>query len=602
MQDLLLNAVIYLAAAVIAIPIAKRFGLGSVLGYLIAGIVIGPWGLKLIADVEAILHFSEFGVVLLLFVIGLELNPRRLWQMRWPILGLGGGQVIGTGLALAAAGIALGWSWQVALAAGMGLSLSSTAIALQPLTERNLLATPGGRSAFSILLFQDIAVIPMLAVLPLLAIAAPAAPADGDGWIGVAKALAAVGIIVFGGRYLTRPLFRMVAATGLRETFTAVALLLVIGIALLMQLAGLSMAMGTFLAGVLLAESEYRHELESDIEPFKGLLLGLFFTAVGMSVDFGLLLARPGTVLGLTLGLILVKAGILLLVARAARLQLSQTALFVFLLAQGGEFAFVLFGAASGLGVMDRDTVDLLIVVVALSMVTAPLLVVVNDRLIEPRFVRVTTRPHDTPTDEGNPVIVAGFGRLGQIVVRLLYANRIGVTVLDHDPEVVDTLRKFGFKVFYGDATRLDLLEAAGAAKAKVLVVAVDEPAASLALVDLAKQHFPQLKIVARARDLTHAVELMNREIPVIERETFHSALKLGEETLRALGQPAYAAHRTARIFRRHNEALLRQIHAHWDEDIDKRVSLQQQARARLQQNLEADERAQAEARGLGWD
>lgn len=602
MDGLLINAVIYLAAAVIAVPLAKRLGLGSVLGYLIAGIVIGPWGLKLITDVEAILHFSEFGVVLLLFVIGLELNPRRLWQMRWPILGLGGGQVVGTTLALAALGVLLGLAWPVALTAGLGLSLSSTAIALQPLTERNLLTTPGGRSAFSILLFQDIAVIPMLALLPLLAFG-PAMAGHGEGWVGAAKAVAAIAIIIFGGRFLTRPLFRIVAATGLREVFTAVALLLVFGISLLMQLAGLSMAMGAFLAGVLLAESEYRHELETDIEPFKGLLLGLFFTAVGMSVDLGLLFSQPLKVLGMTAGLLVVKAMVLFGVARSARLQWGQTALFVFLLAQGGEFAFVLFGSAADFGIMNAEMVALLTVVVALSMASAPLLVVFNDKVIEPRFLRLDNdRPHDVPEDEGNPVIVAGFGRFGQIIVRLLYANRIGVTILDHDSEIIDTLRRFDFKVFYGDATRLDLLEAAGAARAKVLVVAVDSQEASLQLVDLAQRHFPQLKIIARARDLPHAMELMNRNVPVIERETFRSALHLGEETLRALGQPAYAARQKALTFKLHNEALLDQLHAHWDEDMDKRITLQRQARARLLQNLEADEKAQQAARGLGWD
>jgi len=601
MDGLLLNAVIYLAAAVIAVPIAKRLGLGSVLGYLIAGAIVGPWVLKLITDVEAILHFSEFGVVLLLFVIGLELNPRRLWQMRWPILGLGGGQVVGCTLALTALGYLLGWPWQVALAAGLGLSLSSTAIALQPLTERNLLGTPGGRSAFSILLFQDIAVIPMLALLPLLAFA-PVNDAQSEGWIGAAKAVAAIAIIIFGGRYLTRPLFRIIAETGLREIFTATALLIVMGIALMMQLAGLSMALGAFLAGVLLAESEYRHELESDIEPFKGLLLGLFFTAVGMSVDFGLLVSKPGTVIGLVVALLALKGTVLFIIARVARMPMSQTALFTFLLAQGGEFAFVLFGAAAGVGIMSQETEALLTVVVALSMATAPLLVVINDKLVEPRFVQIDDRPHDTPEDEGNPVIVAGFGRFGQIVVRLLYANRIGVTVLDHDPEIIDTLRQFDFKVFYGDATRLDLLEAAGAAKAKVLVVAVDTQEASLALVDLAKQHFPNLKIVARARDLPHAMELMNREVPVIERETFRSALAVGEQTLRALGQTAYAARQKTLTFKQHNEELLLQLHAHWDDEIGTRITLQRQARARLQQNLEADEKAQENARGLGWD
>jgi len=601
-HSLLANTVVYLAAAVIAVPVARRLGLGSVLGYLVAGIVVGPWGLQLITDVEAILHFSEFGVVLLLFVIGLELNPRRLWQMRGPILGLGGGQVALSALALGFfLHYGLGWSLQSAIVAGLALSLSSTAIALQPLQERGLLGTPGGRAAFSILLFQDIAVIPMLALLPLLA-AAPAVAEGTGGWLNALKAVAAIGIIAFGGRFLTRPVFRLIASTGLREVFTAVTLLLVIGIAWLMQLAGLSMALGTFLAGVLLAESEYRHELESDIEPFKGLLLGLFFVAVGMSVDFGLLLTRPGMVLGLVAALLAIKAIVLFVMARLGRLPASQTALFMFLLAQGGEFAFVLLGSAAGFGILDREIVALLTVAIALSMVTAPLLVVLNDRLIEPRFVTLDDRPHDVPLDEGNPVIVAGFGRFGQIVVRLLYANRLGATILDHDPEIVDTLRRFGFKVFYGDATRLDLLEAAGAAKAKVLVVAVDNTEASLALVDLARQHFPHLKIIARARDLPHAVELMNRKVPVIERETFQSALRIGEETLKVLGMPAYAARKKTLTFKQHNELLLGQIHAHWDEDMEKRITLQQQARARLMQNLEEDEKAAAEQRGLGWD
>ncbi|HEX6959821.1 MAG TPA: glutathione-regulated potassium-efflux system protein KefC [Ferrovibrio sp.] len=602
MDGLLLNAVIYLAAAVIAVPISKRLGFGSVLGYLIAGIVIGPWGLRLIADVDAILHFSEFGVVLLLFVIGLELDPKRLWKMRGPIIGMGTGQVLISAVILAVLFVlAMEWSWQKALIAGLGLSLSSTAIALQPLNERKLLGTPGGRASISILLFQDMAVVPILALLPLLAWGPDAVTAGMD-WRDVLKGIAAIAAIVFGGRYLTRPIFRLVAESGLREVFTAVALLLVLSIALLMQFVGLSMALGAFLAGVLLAESEYRHELESDIEPFKGLLLGLFFVAIGMSVDFGLLIDNPGRVLGLTAALLAVKGVVLLLLARVAKIPNSQTALFTFLLAQGGEFAFVLFNSATRIGILDNETMRLLIVAVAISMVLSPLLVLVNDRLIEPRFSRVGERPHDLPADDGNPVIVAGFGRFGQIVARLLYADRIGATILDHDPEIVDTLRQFGFKVFYGDATRLDLLEAAGAAKAKVLVVAVDSVDASLDLIDLAQKHFPHLQIVARARDLPHAIALMDRKVSVIERETFHSALRLGEETLRALGQPAYAARKKALLFKQHNEVLLAEIHAHWNEDINKRITLQQQARARLQQNLEADERAQQEARGLGWD
>jgi len=599
----LFSALIYLAAAVIAVPIAKRLGMGSVIGYLVAGVVIGPWGLKLIDDVADILHFSEFGVVLLLFLIGLELEPRRLWQMRGPIFGLGGAQLAGCALALGLLGWSFGWPWQTALIAGLGLGLSSTAIALQPLTERNLLGTPGGRAAFSILLFQDIAVIPALAALPLLALAPAAAATSGpQGLQAAGLAIAVITAVVLGGRYLTRPLFRFIASTGLREIFTAAALLIVVGIAALMQFAGLSMALGTFIAGVLLAESEYRHELESDIEPFKGLLLGLFFISVGMSVDFGLLLSRPWEVLAVVLGLLFLKGAILFGLALWSKVPRGQLSLFTFLLAPGGEFAFVLFGAASGLGAMATDVAALLTVSVALSMLFGPLLLVLHDKVIEPRLVVVDSRPTDTMEDEGNPVIVAGFGRVGQIASRLLFANRIGATVLDHDPETIDALRRFGYKVFYGDATRLDLLEAAGAAKARVLIVAIDNQEASLALVDLAQRHFPNLKIIARARDVQHVIGLMDRKVGVIERETFLSALRLGEEALKALGFGAYSARKRALTFKSHNEALLSNIHAHWLDGFEKRVSLQQQAREQLRQNLEADEVAAKENRELGWD
>ena len=590
-ENFLLNALIYLAAAVIAVPVSKRLGLGSVIGYLIAGLIIGPWGLRLITDVEAILHFSEFGVVLLLFLIGLELEPRRLWQMRMPIFGLGSAQVAGCALLIGVVAAGYGWHWSTALVAGLGLALSSTAIALQPLTERRLLGTDGGRATFSILLFQDIAVIPMLAVLPLLG--GSSASADAEGGLKAALLAALViGGVVLGGRYLTRPLFRFIAATGIREIFTAAALLIVVGIAALMQFAGLSMALGTFIAGVLLAESEYRHELESDIEPFKGLLMGLFFTSVGMSVDVGLLLHQPVAILGILGLLLFAKAIILALLARFGGVPARQAALFVFLLAPGGEFAFVLFNAAAQIGAMTAEAAAQLTVAVALSMLIGPLLLVLNDRLIEPRLARGPQRPEETPEDEGNPVIVAGFGRFGQIIVRLLYANRIGATVLDHDPVTIDTLRPYGFKVFYGDATRLDLLEAAGAAKAKVLVVALDSQEASLLLVELAQRHFPNLHVVARARDLTHAIALMNLKVADIERETFHSALRLGEATLRSLGHGTYAAHKRAQIFRRHNQRLLEEMHVHWDEDEARHISLQQQARARIQQNLDADEAA----------
>jgi len=599
----LTNALIYLAAAVVAVPLAKRLGLGSVIGYLGAGLVIGPWGLRLISDVEAILHFSEFGVVLLLFLIGLELDPKRLWQMRGPIFGLGGAQVLGCGLLLAALALAMGWKPAAAAVAGMGLALSSTAIALQPLTERNLLTTAGGRAAFSTLLFQDIAVIPMLALLPLLAGQEDLAN-SGEAWRAVLLAVGVIGAVVAGGRYLTRPLFRYIAATGMREIFTAAALLIVIGSAALMQMAGLSMALGTFMAGVLLAESEFRHELESDIEPFKGLLLGLFFISVGMSVDIGLLIQWPGTVVGLVAALLLLKAAVLGALARFGGVPRRQAALFIFLLAPGGEFAFVIFGAAAGSGALDAQTAGLLTVAVALSMLAGPLLLVLHDRLIAPRLSRVAERPQDQIEDEGHKVIIAGFGRFGQIITRLLHSNGISATVLDHDPDNIETLRRFGFKVFYGDATRQDLLEAAGADKAKLLVVVVDDETASLELVDMARRRFPHLKIIARARNVQHVIELLNREIPLesVQRETFLAALALGEQALRALGHGAYAAHRRALTFRRANEALLRDMYAHWDEGLERRISLQKAARAQLEQNLAADEKAITERRDHGWD
>lgn len=601
-MSLLAIGAVFLVAAVVAVPLAKRLGLGAVIGYLIAGIVIGPWGLKLIGNVEDILHVAEFGVVLLLFLIGLELDPRRLWQMRMPIFGLGSAQVLGCGLLLGLAGLALGWSWQTALVAGLGLALSSTAIALQVLGERHLLTTSGGRSAFSILLFQDIAVIPILAVLPLLGQSGHAANAE-PGWLAALKAVVAVAIVVVVGRYLTRPLFRMIAYSGIREIFTAAALLVVVLIALIMQFAGISMALGTFVAGVLLADSEYRHEIESDIEPFKGLLLGLFFLSVGMSIDFGRLLAEPLILLLSVVALIAIKVGVLWAIGRWGGIPREQRPLFAMLLAQGGEFAFVLFGAAMALGAMDQAIGQRLVLAVALSMLVTPLLVVVYDRFLANFFnPRAETREPDV-MDEGNPVVVAGFGRFGQIVTRLLYASRIGVTILDHDPEIIDSLSRFGFKVFYGDATRLDLLEAAGAARAKILVVAIDDQAMSLQLVETAQRHFPHLKILARAIDLPHAAELLNRKVPVVERETFLSALHLGELALRALGYGAFRAHRTAQLFRRHNERLLKTIAERWQEtDMDLRISLQHQARENLLKNLEADAQARKEGQDFGWN
>lgn len=585
----LFNVFIFLLAAVIAVPLAKRLGLGSVLGYLLAGVVIGPWGLALIVDPRDILHFAEFGVVLLLFLIGLELHPQRLWAMRRPILGLGGLQVLVTTMALGGAALLFGLGWRVALIAGMGLALSSTAIALQLLTERNLLPTPAGSASFSVLLFQDIAVIPMLAIIPVLA-GSDAETATPSDWRSFILAVAVIGGIVAGGRFLTRPLLRTIAATRLRELFTAFSLLLVVSIALLMEAVGLSMALGTFLAGVLLADSEYRHALESDIEPFKGLLLGLFFIAVGMSVDFGLLWQRPGLVLLMVLGLLTIKAAVLYELGRWFGLPLSQQAFFTVVLSQGGEFAFVLLTVAVASGAMPSAASDLLVGVVALSMMTTPLLLALNERFIEPRFAAPAQQAMDVVQPEYHPVLIAGFGRFGQIVGRLLHANGVGTTVLDHDPEHIEMVRKFGFKVFFGDGTRLDLLYAAGAEQARVLVVAVDDQEQALRIVRLARDHFPNLQLMARAWDVAHVFQMQDQGATEVERESFEGALRLGERTLIQLGFTAWQAKQAAHQFRAHDAKLMAEIYQHFQEDLEVRAAISMSARARLREQMQQDE------------
>ncbi|MGB5741765.1 MAG: glutathione-regulated potassium-efflux system protein KefC [Sedimenticolaceae bacterium] len=599
-HSLLFNAFIYLLAAVIAVPVSKRLGFGAVLGYLLAGVVIGPWGLGLIAEAEDILHFAEFGVVLLLFAIGLELDPKRLWALRRPILGLGGGQVVLTTVVLAGVGILLGLAPTIALVAAMGLSLSSTAMALQLLDEKNLLPTPAGQSGFSVLLFQDIAVIPMLAVIPLLAID-DAATASSFDWVALLKAIGVIALIIILGRLLLRPVLRLIAATGLREVFTAFSLLLVIGTALLMAAVGMSMALGAFLAGVLLAESEYRHALESDIEPFKGLLLGLFFIAVGMSIDFGILLRDPIITAALALGLVAVKGVILFVLGRVYGLPSQQLPIFALVLSQGGEFAFVLFGVAQTTGVFAGEMTDTLIVTVALSMLTTPLLMVVNDRFITPRLDRTTAPPMDAMEDQGHPVIIAGFGRFGQIVGRLLHANGIDATVLEHDPNHIETLRRFHFKVFYGDAGRLDLLRTAGAEKARVLVVAIDDREGMLRLVELARENFPNLKVVTRAWDVPHVFELLEKGADVCERETFEGALRLGERVLKQLGFTAWRAKQAAHRFRAYDEQTLQELYQHYHEELDVRARMAADARERMREIMQADEDRLADRSDGDW-
>ena len=587
----MIDALIYLAAAVICVPIAKRLGLGAVLGYLIAGALIGPWGFGFIEDVEATMHFSEFGVVLMLFVIGLELEPKRLMTMRRSVFGGGSLQIALCGLALSGGAMLLGMDWKAALVVGAALALSSTAIAVATMTERNFLPTPTGQAGFAILLFQDIAAIPLLAIIPLLAVHVGGQTlANPDpGWFAAMKAFGAIAAVIVIGLYLTRPLLRIIAATDLREVFTAFALLLVIGISQVMLLAGLSMGLGAFLAGVLLASSEYRHALETDIEPFKGLLLGLFFISVGMAIDFGLLLNKPGMVAVLVLGFLLVKIIMLWVVARVIGINLKQRWLFAILLSQGGEFAFVVFGASRLAGVLSKDWEALLTMAVALSMATTPLLLIVHDWWMARMECAKGSKDEADVIDENDaPVIIAGFGRFGQIVGRLLLANGARAVVLDHDPDQIELLRKFGTKVFYGDATRLDLLHAAGAKNAKLLVNAIDDVEDSLQLTDIVREHFPNLKIVARARNVTHYVQLRQRGVEIVERETFESALMAGRHALETLGHDRFRARDMANIFRRHNISITEAMIPHFDDD-ERLVSAAKAGRDELAEQFAKD-------------
>ncbi len=615
------QAFVYLVAAVLSVPIAQRLGLGSVLGYLVAGVIIGPFVLGFVGqEGDDVMHFAEFGVVMMLFLIGLELQPALLWRLRVPILGLGGLQVMATTLGIAAIGFLFGLSWQMALAVGMILSLSSTAIVLQTLNEKGLMRTEAGQSSFSVLLFQDIAVIPMLALLPLLAMAESSATSLAtNGVIFVAEQTAAqdtallpwqqallvmgtVGGIIIGGRFLMRPVFRFIAATRSREIFTATALLLVIGIALAMQQVGLSPALGTFVAGVVLAESEYRHELESDIEPFKGLLLGLFFISVGASINFNLLIQQPLLILGLVISLAIAKFGVLLALGRLFQLELSQNLLFAFALAQGGEFAFVLFSFAAQSRVLTPAVVEPLVAVVALSMILTPLMMILHDRLVLPRFVHsLAEREADEIDDNENPVIIVGFGRFGQIVGRLLIANGFKATLLEQNPGQIELLRRFGWKIFYGDASRLDLLHVAGAQQAKLIVLAIDEREKMLHIIDLVHKHFPHLKILARAVDRRHAFELIRREVDVVERETFSSALEMGVEALKLLGFRSYKAHRAAQTFKYYDEqALAEMAQVMGDETV--LVARSRQLAKDLEQLLRSDDRELTHDVDHAWD
>jgi len=586
------DALIYLGAAVVCVPLAKRIGLDSVLGYLAAGCLIGPSVLGLIRDVDSILRFSEFGVVLMLFLIGLDLETKKLVEMRRAVFVGGGLQMALCGGALAVALMLAGLAWQAALVAGLALAMSSTAIAVQAMTDRNLLNAPIGRSALGILLFQDIAAIVLIAAVPLLG---AHDAADAPKWMDAVMAFAAVAGVIVVGRYVTRPVMRLIAAARVREIFTAFALLLVFGIAELMHLVGLSMALGAFVAGVLLASSEFRHALVTDIAPFKGLLLGLFFIAVGMSIDFGLVAQQPVTLAVLLLALLLIKGTLLALIAPRLDVPKEQRWQFAALLAQAGEFAFVLFSVARSARALPEAWDALLNAAVALSMALTPLLLLGCDRR-DVRGARAAREP-DRIDDDSAPVIIAGFGRYGQIVGRLLFTQGVTATVLDHDPDQIEALRRFGYKVFYGDATRLDLLRAAGADTARLLVVAIDDVDESLALVDRVRAEFPGLRIIARARNVRHWFELVERGVEQIERETFESALRSGRQVLEALGADPYEARQMADRFRRANLATLQAMQPHF-RDEGKMVAIAKSGREELEESLRRDRAA----RGQGDD
>ncbi|MBT8395475.1 MAG: monovalent cation:proton antiporter-2 (CPA2) family protein [Gemmatimonadetes bacterium] len=633
-QGFFFQAFVYLAAAVIAVPIAKRMGLGSVLGYLIAGMVIGPYGFGLIGEEgKDVLQFAEFGVVMMLFIIGLELQPALLWRLRRPILGTGGLQVAATTVLIASIAVAVGFPWQASLAVGLTLSLSSTAIVLQTLSEKGLMKSEGGQTAFSVLLFQDMAFVPMLAILPLLAVAGgvvsepgshqPGTEAAMDGMAeGVGQAashsatwadgLSAGGqtVMVFGavvavvllGRYLVRPAFRVIAGTNLRELFTAAALLLIIGIALLMAQVGLSPALGAFLGGVVLANSEYRHELEVDLDPFKGLLLAVFFIAVGASVDFGLIGRDPGTIALLVGGLVLVKAVVLFLLGRIFGMGLDQNLLFTFALAQGGEFGFVLFSFAGQLQLIPADTLSLLIAVVATSMALTPILMVINERMVQPRFgTKESTEAPADQIDEEGEVIIVGFGRMGSVTGRFLRANGIKPTVLEHDSDRVETLRALGLKVFYGDGSRHDLLRAAGAARAKILIIAVDDHGKVRKILDVARKHFPHLTILSRVAGRPEAYELLEQGVEHVYREGVETALRVGVGALKLLGRPAHQVQRASRTFFRHDEDSVRDL-GKMRHDRAAYFSAARERISTLEELMLSELEGEGEERDAGWD
>jgi glutathione-regulated potassium-efflux system ancillary protein KefC/glutathione-regulated potassium-efflux system protein KefB len=594
-MSLLTQIAVFLGATVIAVPLFRKLRLSAVLGYLAAGAVIGPWGLRVVGDAEAVLHIAEFGVVLLLFVIGLELQPSRLRAMRKSIFGLGLAQVLATTLVLAGIALAFGLSLNAAVVVGFALSLSSTPLVLQLLAERSQLNTHHGRSGFAILLFQDIAVMPMLAVLPMLAVRTEQI-SIATTLLGALKALAMLAALGFGGRYVLRPLLRLVAQTKVAEAFTAAALLVVIGTALLVSMVGMSMALGAFLAGLLLADTEYRHELEADIEPFKGLLLGLFFMSVGMTANLGLLAAEPWQILGLVLGLLTLKMIILWLLGKISGHSAQGARGLAFALPQAGEFGFVLFSLAVSYGILEHTLAETLVIVVTLSMIASPLMMIVQERFIEPRLNRSTAPAFDRIESEDSRVIIAGFGRFGQIVGRVLRMRHIKFTALEASVEQVDVVRRFGTKVYYGDASRADLLQAAGAAQAEVFVLAIDDVEASVRTAELVRKHYPHLKILARARNRQHALRLMDLDVRYFIRETYLSSLDMAQHALETLGLSRAEAQRSVERFDEHDRKTLRsQLEIRDDEQ--KLIQTSRMAAKELESLFEADVEGEPEAK-----
>ena len=577
-----------MTSAVIVVPLFTRIGLGSVLGYLSAGILIGPWGLKFINNAQDVLEFSELGVVLLLFIIGLELEPRKLWGMRKPIIGAGGSQMILTSVLIGGVAVLLGIPWQTATIIGLGFSLSSTAISLQLLTERHLLRKPVGETGFPILLLQDIAVIPILALIPLLSSQVVGLSSEHSSVSGLTIITVFISIFLV-GRYALKHIFRFVAASNVPEIFTALSLLLVFGLGMVMHIIGISMALGSFLGGVILANSEYRHALESDIQPFKGLLLGLFFISVGMTIDFALLFHQPILILTAATALVTVKAVVLYLIAWVSKLENSQRLIFSFLFSQSGEFAFVLFAFAATAGAISSEMAAQLTLIVTMSMVTTPLLMIVYDRYIEPVYAPEVEHKADE-IDQDSQVILVGFGRVGQVIGRMLHANNITPTIIDNDPDHIERVRRFGFKTYYGDVLNQDVLHSINAATADLIILTGDSRESNNMAVEMIQKNFPRLKIIARAHDRIHAMHLIDRKLSGVTRETFYSSVEMGKQTLKHLGFSDSHINQMAEAYiARDVETLYEQVENRHDEKA--LLSIARDAREQLEQTLEADQR-----------